>query len=71
MRSPSDRSKPAGQEKPHGVEKQSTAAIPQDNEPGHAVVRKSRVELRLELPYFTPSSSTSKISVALGGISPG
>ena len=32
---------------------------------------KAALELRLELPYFTPSSSTSKISVALGGISPG
>ena len=32
---------------------------------------KAALELRLELPYFTPSNSTSKISVALGGISPG
>ena len=32
---------------------------------------KSRVELRLELPYFTSSNSTSKVSVALGGITPG
>ena len=62
---------PRGKKNLHGVEKQSSAAIPRDHKPGHAAVRKSRVELRLELPYFTPSSSTSKISVALGGIKPG